>query len=157
VLQTLIGVVIGVCWIVGRVSEVHSCHKVSCIRKLPLATLAMLMAISINADGYFYIGDPQLACNCRSVTKCVEICAHVMLVSTNECSVLSLHELFDLRCEFAMLSRSQFIANVMHVTIPAQPLPKCQTNEALDKLGTPYLNGSPGFVPMEHGFDHSDE
>ncbi len=33
----------------------------------------------------------------------------------------------------------------------------CQTDEALDKLSTPYLDGSTGFIPMEHGFDHSDE
>ncbi len=45
----------------------------------------------------------------------------------------------------------------MHVTVPVQPLLMCQTDEALDKLGTPYLNGSTEFVPMEHGFDHSDE
>ena len=45
----------------------------------------------------------------------------------------------------------------MHITIHVQPLIMCQTDEALDKLGTPYLNGSMGFVPMEHGFDHSDE
>jgi hypothetical protein len=49
VLQTLIGVVIGVCWMVGRASGVRSCRRVSCVQKLPLATLAMLMAISILA------------------------------------------------------------------------------------------------------------
>jgi hypothetical protein len=45
----------------------------------------------------------------------------------------------------------------MHITVPVQPLLMCQTDEALDKLGTPYLDGSTGFVPMEHGFDCSDE
>jgi hypothetical protein len=45
----------------------------------------------------------------------------------------------------------------MHITVPVQLLFMCQTDEALDKLGTPYLDGSMGFVPMEHGFDRSDE
>jgi hypothetical protein len=45
----------------------------------------------------------------------------------------------------------------MHVTVPVQPLLMCQTDEALDKLGTAYLNSSTGFVSMEHGFDRSDE
>jgi hypothetical protein len=45
----------------------------------------------------------------------------------------------------------------MHVTIPVQPPLTCQTDEALDKLGTPYLDVYTGFVPMEHGFDGNDE
>ncbi len=45
----------------------------------------------------------------------------------------------------------------MHITVSVQPLLMCQTDEALDKLGTPYLDGSTGFVPMEHGFDRGDE
>jgi hypothetical protein len=45
----------------------------------------------------------------------------------------------------------------MHLTVPVQPLLMCLTDEALDKLGTPYLDGSTGYVPMEHGFDCSDE
>jgi hypothetical protein len=68
-----------------------------------------------NADGHFLIGDPHLACNCRSATECVEICVHVMPVLAEECSALSLHELFDFGCEFVMLPQSQSIANVMHV------------------------------------------
>jgi hypothetical protein len=55
------------------------------------------------ACGHFHIGDPHLTCNCRSATKCVEICVHVMPVSAKECSALSLHELFDFRCEFVVL------------------------------------------------------
>ena len=43
------GVVIGVCWIMGRVSGAHSFRRVSCVQKLPLATLARLIAISILA------------------------------------------------------------------------------------------------------------
>jgi hypothetical protein len=39
----------------------------------------------------------------------------------------------------------------MHLTVPVQPLLMCLTDEALDKLGAPYLDGSTGFVPMEHG------
>jgi hypothetical protein len=49
VMQTLMGVIIGVCWIVGRVHGVPSCHRVSCVQKLPLATLAMLLGISMLA------------------------------------------------------------------------------------------------------------
>ncbi len=49
VLQTLMGAITGVRWIVGRVSEVCSCCRVSCIQKLPLATLAMLIATSMLA------------------------------------------------------------------------------------------------------------
>ncbi len=49
VLQTLIGVVIGVCWIVGSVSRVHSFCRVSCVQKLTLATLATLIVISMLA------------------------------------------------------------------------------------------------------------
>jgi hypothetical protein len=45
----------------------------------------------------------------------------------------------------------------MHVTVPVQPLLMYQTDEALEKLGAPYLDGSTGLVPMEHGFDCSDE
>jgi hypothetical protein len=62
VLQTLMGVVIGVCWIVGRVSGVHSYHRVLCLQKLPLATLAMLIAISMLATHTWRaIVGPQLS------------------------------------------------------------------------------------------------
>ncbi len=88
--QTLVGVVIGVCWVVARVSGVRSCCKVSCV---PFSNLC-------NAESHFHVGDPHLACNCRSPTKCVEICIYVMPVSAKECSALSLHELFDFRGEF---------------------------------------------------------
>ncbi len=47
--------------------------------------------------------------------------------------------------------------NAMHVTVPVQPLLMCQTDEALDKLSTRYLDGSTGFVPLEHGSDRGDE
>jgi hypothetical protein len=110
-----------------------------------------------NADSHFHVGNPHLACNCRSATKCVEICVHVTPVLAEKRSALSLHELFDFGCEFIVLPQSLSVANVMHVTFPVQPLLMCQTDYALDKLGTPYLDGSTGFVPMEHGFDHSDE
>jgi hypothetical protein len=56
-----------------------------------------------------------------------------------------------------MLPWSKSIANVVHVTVLVQPLLMCQTDEALDKLSTPYLDGSMGFVPTKDGFDHSDE
>ncbi len=49
------------------------------------------------------------------------------------------------------------MANVMHVTVPVQPLLMCQTDLALDKRVTPYLDRSTDFVLMEHGFDHSDD
>jgi hypothetical protein len=45
----------------------------------------------------------------------------------------------------------------MHITLPVQALLMCQTGQALDKLGTPFFDGSTGFVPMENGLDHSDE
>ena len=45
----------------------------------------------------------------------------------------------------------------MHFTVPVQPLLMCQTDEALDKLTTPYLDGSMGFIQREYGFDHSEE
>ncbi len=45
----------------------------------------------------------------------------------------------------------------MHITVSVQPLLMCQTDEALDKVGIPYLDGFTGFVLMEHGFDQSDE
>ncbi len=57
------------------------------------------------------------------MTECIEICVHVMPVLAEKCSVLSLHELFDLRCEVVVLPQSQSIANVMHFTVPVQPLP----------------------------------
>ena len=59
-----------------------------------------------NDDGHFHIGDPHLACNCRSAIECVDIFVHVMPVSAKECSALSLHELFDFRCEFIVLPQS---------------------------------------------------
>jgi hypothetical protein len=62
------------------------------------------------------------------VTECIEIYVHVMPVSAEECSVLSLHDLFDFICEFIVLPRSQSIANVMQVTVPVQPLLMCQTD-----------------------------
>ncbi len=80
-----------------------------------------------------------------------------MLVSAKEYSALCLHELFDLRCVFVVLHQSKSIANVENITVPVQPLLMCQTDEALDKLSTPYLDGSVGFVPTKHEFDHSDE
>ncbi len=88
-MQTLIRVVIGVCWIVGRASGVRSCHRVFCVQKLPFANVD-------NLDSHFYVGNPHLACRCRSVPKFAEICVHVMSVATKECSRLCLHELFDL-------------------------------------------------------------
>ncbi len=45
----------------------------------------------------------------------------------------------------------------MPLAVPVQPLLMCRNDEALDKLGTPYLDGSMGCVLLEHGFDHSDE
>jgi hypothetical protein len=80
-----------------------------------------------------------------------------MSVSAKECSALCLHQLFDLRCEFVVLPQSKTIANLVQITVPVQPLLIFQTDEALDKLSTPYLNQFTGFVPTEHGFDHSDE
>ncbi len=69
---TLIGVVIGVHWIVGRVSGVCSCCRVSFVQKLPLATLAMLIAISMLATHTWHaIVGPQPSA--KSLLCCLEI------------------------------------------------------------------------------------
>jgi hypothetical protein len=89
----------------GHYWSVLDCGKDEWNTQLPQGFLHTNSAFSNlgNADGYFHIGDPQLACNCRPATKCVEICVHVMPVMAKECSALSLHELFDFKCEFVVL------------------------------------------------------
>ena len=78
-------------------------------------------------------------------------------MTTKEGTALCLHKYFDLGCEFLVLPQSKSLANVVHISIPVQPLLMCQTDEAFDKLSSPYLNGSPGFVTTEHRFDHINE
>jgi hypothetical protein len=92
----------------GPYWSVLDCGKGEWSLQLPQGFLHTKVAFSNlgNADCHFHIGDPHLACNCRSATKCVEICVHVKPVLAEEYSVLSLHELFDFRCEFVMLSQS---------------------------------------------------
>jgi hypothetical protein len=110
--------------------SVLDCGKGEWSMQLPQGFLCTKVAFSNlgNADSHFHVGDPHLVCNCRSALKCVEIFVRVMPVLAKECSALSLYELFDFRCEFVMLPQSQFIANVMHVTVPVKPLLMCQTD-----------------------------
>ncbi len=77
--------------------SVLDCGKGEWSMHLPQGFLRTNVAFSNhgNADGHFHIGNPYLECNCRSATECIDICVHVMPVSAEECSALSLHELFD--------------------------------------------------------------
>ncbi len=70
----------------GRYWSVLDCGKGEWSTQLPQGFLHTKVAFSNldNADDHFHIGDPHLACNCRSVTKCVEICVHVMPVSAED-------------------------------------------------------------------------
>jgi hypothetical protein len=92
----------------GRYWSVLDCGKGEWSMQLPQGFLHTKVAFSNlgNDDGHFHIGDPHLACNCRSAIECVDIFVHVMPVSAKECSALSLHELFDFRCEFIVLPQS---------------------------------------------------
>ncbi len=114
------------------------CVKGKWSTQLPQGFLCIEVAFSNlgNADSHFYVGNPHLACKCRSAPKFVEIFVHVMLVSGKECSALCFHELFDLRCEFIVLPQSKSITNVVHIAVPVQTLLMCQTDEALDKIST---------------------
>ncbi len=80
-----------------------------------------------------------------------------MSVTAKEGTALCLHKYFDLGCEFLVLPQCKPLTNVVYIVVSIQPLLMCQTNEAFDKLSSPYLDGSTGFVTMEHRFDHIDE
>ncbi len=61
---------------------------------------------------------------------------------TKECCAFSCHQLMNPCSEYVMLSCSESFTYVMHIAILVQPLLVCQTDKALDKLCTPYLNGA---------------
>jgi hypothetical protein len=110
-----------------------------------------------NADGHFHIGNPHLAHQRRSATQFDKIGIHEMAVSTKEYYAFSHHQLVNLYNKFVMLQCSESFIYIMHIAILVQSLLVHQTNKALDKLCTPYLNRAMGFVPAEHGFDCNDE
>jgi hypothetical protein len=45
----------------------------------------------------------------------------------------------------------------VYVVVSVQPLFMCQTDEALDELSSPSLDGPTGFVTKEHRFDHGNK
>ncbi len=83
-------------WVGGKASGIRNCCKVSCVQKLPFATLAMLIAISMLATHTWHASVGP----CPSLSK---ICGQVMSMSAKECTALCLHEYFDLSCEFFVM------------------------------------------------------
>ena len=80
-----------------------------------------------NANDHFHIGNLNLA------SKLVKINLNEVPVSRKEYFVLGFHELMNPGCELILLMRSEAFANIMHVTIPEQPLFVCQANKTFDE------------------------